>query len=184
MIRPPATTSSMLCTAASPVPCDGAVLALTGLARSTRARARQSQPVTYQVRVDLEDAKPPIWRRLLLSSELMLDELHAVPQQAMGWTDSHLHQFLVGENKMDRFAEQFHMKFMLDDGADGVLENRVRLDELLAKPTDRLFYRSDFGDGWEHTLVVEKALSQIGDDPPALCVGGARACPPEDCGGI
>ncbi|MFC0448970.1 plasmid pRiA4b ORF-3 family protein [Rhodococcus jostii] len=154
------------------------------MARSTRAHARRSQPVTYQVRVDLDDAKPPIWRRLLLSSELMLDELHAVLQQAMGWTDSHLHQFLFGENKMDRFAEQFHMKFMLDEGADGVLENQVRLDELLAEPTDRLFYRYDFGDGWDHTLVVEQVLSRTGDEPPALCIGGARACPPEDCGGI
>jgi hypothetical protein len=154
------------------------------MARSTRSHARRSQPVTFQVRVDLDDAKPPIWRRLLLSSELMLDELHPVLQQAMGWTDSHLHQFLVGENKMDRFAEQFHMQFMLDEGADGVLENRVRLDELLAEPKDRLFYRYDFGDGWEHTLVVEKVLPRSGDEPPALCSGGARACPPEDCGGI
>ncbi|MFE5700493.1 plasmid pRiA4b ORF-3 family protein [Rhodococcus koreensis] len=150
------------------------------MARSTRVHARRSQPATFQIRVDLDDAKPPIWRRLLLSSELMLDELHAVLQPAMGWTDSHLHQFLVGENKVDRFAEQFHMQFMLDEGADGVLENRVRLDELLTEPTDRLFYRYDFGDGWEHTLVAEKVLPRAGDEPPALCIGGARACPPED----
>ena len=57
---------------------------LAGVARSSRAHARRTQPVTYQVRVDLDGAKPPIWRRLLLSSELMLDELHAVLQQAMG----------------------------------------------------------------------------------------------------
>ncbi|MFF2112534.1 plasmid pRiA4b ORF-3 family protein [Rhodococcus koreensis] len=157
---------------------------MTGIARSTRSHTRRSQPATFQVRVHLDDAKPPIWRRLLLSSELMLDELHAVLQQAMGWTDSHLHQFLVGENKVDRFAEQFHMQFMLDEGADGVLENRVRLDELPAEPKDRLFYRYDFGDGWEHTLVMEKVLPRADDEPPALCIGGARACPPEDCGGI
>ena len=90
--------------------------------------------MTYQVRVDLDGAKPPIWRRLLLSSDLMLDELHAVLQQAMGWTDSHLHQFLAGENKMDRFAVHYHTQFMLDEGAEGVLENRVRLDELLYRP--------------------------------------------------
>ena len=140
--------------------------------------------MTYQVRVDLDGAKPPIWRRLLLSSELMLDELHAVLQQAMGWTDSHLHQFLAGENKMDRFAVHYHMQFMLDEGAEGVLENRVRLDELLTGPKDRLFYWYDFGDDWEHTLVVEKVLPRFGDEPPAICIGGTRACPPEDCGGI
>ena len=140
--------------------------------------------MTYQVRVHLDGAKPPIWRRLLLSSDLMLDELHAVLQQAMGWTDSHLHQFLAGENKMDRFAVHYHTQFMLDEGAEGVLENQVRLDELLTGPKDRLFYWYDFGDDWEHTLVVEKVLPRFGDEPPAICIGGARACPPEDCGGI
>jgi hypothetical protein len=140
--------------------------------------------VTYQLRVDLDGAKPPVWRRLLLSSELMLDDLHEVLQQAMGWTDTHLHQFLAGENKMDPFATHYHMQFMLDDGAEGVLENRVRLDELLTGPKDRLFYWYDFGDDWEHTLVVEKVLPRFGDEPPAICIGGARACPPEDCGGI
>jgi hypothetical protein len=140
--------------------------------------------VTYRVRVDLDGAKPPIWRRLLLSSELMLDGLHGVLQQAMGWTDSHLHQFLAGETKTDPFAEHYHMQFMLDEGADGVPENRVRLDELLTGPKDRLFYWYDFGDDWEHTLVVEKVLPRVGDEPPAVCIGGARACPPEDCGGI
>lgn len=154
------------------------------MARSSRAHARRTQPVTYQVRVDLDGAKPPIWRRLLLSSDLMLDELHAVLQQAMGWTDSHLHQFLAGENKMDRFAVHYHTQFMLDEGAEGVLENQVRLDELLTGPKDRLFYWYDFGDDWEHTLVVEKVLPRFGDEPPAICIGGARARPPEDCGGI
>ncbi len=140
--------------------------------------------MTFQVRVDLDDAAPPIWRRLHLSSELMLDQLHTVLQQAMGWTDSHLHQFLSGADKMDRFAQQYHMQFMLDEGAEGILENGVRLDEVLAGPQDRLFYWYDFGDSWEHTLVVEKVLPRVGTEPAAVCIGGARACPPEDCGGI
>ena len=161
-----------------------ALTRIAGVARSSRAHARRTQPVTYQVRVDLDGAKPPIWRRLLLSSELMLDELHVVLQQAMGWTDTHLHEFLAGENKMDPFAVHYLTQFMLDEGAEGVLENRVRLDELLTGPKDRLFYWYDFGDDWEHTLVVEKVLPRLGDEPPAVCIGGARACPPEDCGGI
>lgn len=161
-----------------------ALTRIAGVARSSRAHARRTQPVTYQVRVDLDGAKPPIWRRLLLSSELMLDELHEVLQQAMGWTDTHLHEFLAGENKMDPFAVHYLTQFMLDEGAEGVLENRVRLDELLTGPKDRLFYWYDFGDDWEHTLVVEKVLPRLGDEAPAVCIGGARACPPEDCGGI
>ena len=165
-------------------PRAAALTRLAGVPKSSRARPRRTCPVTYQVRVDLDGAKPPIWRRLLLSSELMLDELHAVLQQAMGWTDSHLHQFLAGENKMDPLAVQYHMQFMLDEGAEGVLENRVRLDELLTGPKGRLFYWYDFGDDWEHTLVVENVLPRSGEEPSAICIGGARACPPEDCGGI
>src|ERR1700758_1118629 len=161
-----------------------ALTRIAGVARSSRAHARRTQPVTYQVRVDLDGAKPPIWRRLLLSSELMLDELHEVLQQAMGWTDTHLHEFLAGENKMDPFAVHYLTQFMLDEGAEGVLENRVRLDDLLTGPKDRLFYWYDFGDDWEHTLVGEEVLPRLGDEPPAVCIGGARACPPEDCGGI
>lgn len=156
-----------------------------GQARPARARnARRTVPVTFQVRVDLDGAKPPIWRRLLLSSELMLDELHEVLQQAMGWDGGHLHEFLAGKNRMDPFATHYLMQYMLDDGAEGVLEDEVRLDELLTNPKDRLFYWYDFGDDWEHTLVVEKVLPRLGDEPPAICIGGARACPPEDCGGI
>jgi hypothetical protein len=147
-----------------------ALTRIAGVARSSRAHARRTQPVSYQVRVDLDGAKPPIWRRLLLSSELMLDELHEVLQQAMGWTDTHLHEFLAGENKMDPFAVHYLTQFMLDEGAEGVLENRVRLDELLTGPEDRLFYWYDFGDDWEHTLVVEKVLPRLGDEPPAVCM--------------
>jgi len=152
--------------------------------RSSRAHARRTQPVAYQVRVDLDGAKPPIWRRLLLSSELMLDELHVVLQQAMGWDGGHLHEFLSGKNRMDPFAVHYVMQYMLDDGAEGVLEDEVRLDELLTGPKDRLFYWYDFGDDWEHTLLVEKVLPRHGDEPAAVCIGGARGCPPEDCGGI
>lgn len=140
--------------------------------------------MTYQVRVDLDGVKPPIWRRLLLSSQLMLDELHVVLQQAMGWTDSHLHEFYTGVTKRDPLAMHYHTQFMLDEGSEGVLEDDVRLDELLSTPKDRLFYWYDFGDSWDHTLVVEKVLPRSTEDPHAVCIGGAGGCPPEDCGGI
>jgi len=110
-------------------------------ARSSRAHARRTQPVTYQVRVDLDGAKPPIWRRLLLSSELMLNELHVVLQQAMGWDDTHLHEFLSGKNRMDPFAVHYVMQYMLDDGAEGVLEDQVRLGEDDADHRDRIGHR-------------------------------------------
>ena len=86
--------------------------------------------MTYQVRVDLDGAKPPIWRRLLLSSELMLNELHEVLQQAMGWDDSHLHEFLAGKNRMDRFATHYLMQYMLEESIEELHVPRGQASQL------------------------------------------------------
>ena len=133
----------------------------------------------FRVRVDLMYAKPPIWRRLDLPGDLMLDELHVVLQVAMGWENGHLHKFGVGVERRTR--AYFVTGFDLSEGDEGVAEDDVRLDQVVSTKGDRLFYDYDFGDGWEHVLVVEDVL----DDPPPNLVGlkGKMACPPEDCGG-
>jgi hypothetical protein len=152
--------------------------------RPERRRPRRDVEVTYRVRADLSDTKPPVWRRLDLSSSLMLDELHAVLQAAFGFTDSHLHQFIAGASPHDRLSTRFLCAWEVEDGdADGVDEREVRVDELLVDPGDRLFYEYDFGDGWEFTLKLEKVLERSDGDPRASCVDGRRAGPPEDCGG-
>lgn len=134
----------------------------------------------YRVRVDLMYAKPPIWRRLDLPGDLMLDELHDVLQVAMGWEDGHLHKFGVGVDRRTR--AYFITGFDLSEGDEGVAEDDVRLDQVVSAKGDRLFYDYDFGDGWEHVLVVEEVLD---DPPPApVCLKGKMACPPEDCGGL
>jgi len=134
----------------------------------------------FRVRVDLMYAKPPIWRRLDLPGDLMLDELHTVLQVAMGWGDGHLHQFGIGGDRRSR--AYFVTGFDLDEGDGGVAEDEVRLDQVVTAKGDRLFYDYDFGDGWEHVLVVEEVLD---DPPPApVCLKGKMACPPEDCGGL
>lgn len=132
----------------------------------------------FRVRLDLRDTKPPVWRRLKLAGDLTLPQLHEVIQAAMGWTDSHLHRFRTDS---DYRSPYFVTNFDLDEGEDGVLEDDVRLDQLVAAEGDRLFYEYDFGDGWDHMLTVEQVL----DEPPARvrCTGGRMACPPEDCGG-
>ena len=134
----------------------------------------------YRVRVDLMYAKPPIWRRLDLPGDLMLDQLHVVLQVAMGWQDSHLHKFGVGADR--RTCAYFVTAFDLSEGDEGVAEDEVRLDQVVSAKGDWLFYDYDFGDGWEHVLVVEEVL----DDPPLapVCLKGRMACPPEDCGGL
>lgn len=133
----------------------------------------------FRVRLDLHGAKPPIWRRLELPGDLTLPQVHVAIQAAMGWYDSHLHRFRMSN---DHRSAHFATEFDLDEGDEGMPEADVRLDQLLAAKGDELWYEYDFGDGWDHKLVVEAVL----DDPPATvrCTSGRMACPPEDCGGI
>ena len=133
----------------------------------------------FRVRLDLVGAKPPVWRRLELPGDLTLDRLHKVIQAAMGWLDGHLHRFRTGG---DPRSPYFVTPFDVEEGEDGVLEDGVRLDQVLTGAGDRLWYQYDFGDDWDHALAVEAVL----DQPPteARCTGGRMACPPEDCGGI
>jgi len=149
----------------------------------SRRRPRREDVVTYRIRVDLNEAKPPIWRRLELASDLTLDQLHDIVQTAMGWTDSHLHEFASGDNPTDRLAEHYRPQESLDNDLPGVDEVSVRLDEVLVEPGDRLFYNYDFGDDWSHTLRLEAVSPREPEQPSAACLAGARACPPEDCGG-
>ncbi len=131
---------------------------------------------TYQIKVTLVDSKPPIWRRLLVPGSVNLEKLHNILQDAMGWTDSHLHQFQVGR----RFfgvpdPEAF------EDMEDEAL---VKLYEVLRAEKDAMVYTYDFGDDWRHKIVLEKVLPVDPAVPLPRCTAGKRACPPEDCGGI
>ena len=133
----------------------------------------------FRVRLDLHGAKPPVWRRLELPGDLTLPRVHDVIQAAMGWTNSHLHRFRTGH---DHRSPYFVTHFDIEEGEDGTLEDDVRLDQLVAEKGDELWYEYDFGDGWDHQLVVEEVLK--GSPPTLRCTGGRMACPPEDCGGI
>ncbi len=123
-----------------------------------------------------------MWRRLELPSTLRLDELHGVLQAVFGWTDSHLHRFSLGDSAWDDLAERFLCPYDVEEGEDdGVPACDVRLDEVLAAPGDRLLYTYDYGDDWNHRLVVE----QRGEPTRGVCcTGGRGAAPPEDSGGV
>lgn len=142
-------------------------------------RPAPTTPQGFRIRVDLQHTKPPVWRRIEVPGDLTLPGLHDVLQAAMGWTDSHLHRFRTGNG---RNAPEFVTQIDLDEGDEGMLEDDVRLDQIVAAKGDRLWYDYDFGDSWDHELRVEQVL----DDPPATprCVAGRLACPPEDCGGV
>lgn len=154
-----------------------------------RPEPRRRQPrddrAGYRLHVELNDIKPAIWREFEIASDVHLDELHDVVQIVMGWTDSHLHRFGVGDNWDEPDTAQFITQFDADEGEQGVLETEVRIDEILQNLGDRLLYIYDFGDDWQHTITLqgERALSDDSDHRPR-CLAGARACPPEDCGGV
>jgi hypothetical protein len=138
--------------------------------------------VQFQLKVSLLDIRPAIWRRLLVPARIKLPVLHDVLQLSFGWTNSHLHAFrLEGESYQavypdDRGADFFGMTKPHDEG-------RVRLCDLLHAKGDWLIYEYDFGDSWEHEILVEKLLPGVADKT-VTCLAGARAGPPEDCGSI
>src|SRR5665811_1764837 len=128
-------------------------------------------------------SKPRIWRRLSLPGDLTLDVVHTLFQAAMGWTDSHLHRFQPGIGQGYN-QPYFVTEFDEDEGEEGIREDGVRLDQVLRAPGDRLTYLYDFGDGWEHRVTLESPDPLTPGDREPVCLGGARACPPEDVGGI
>ncbi len=131
----------------------------------------------YQLKVTLKGIRPPIWRRLLVSGGITLEYLHFIIQTAMGWDDCHLHDFQIDGV---RYAP---------DGADDFFDMDEQESEtgvLLCQVADegsKILYTYDYGDGWEHTITVEKVLPKDKEPHIPQCIKGRRACPPEDCGG-
>lgn len=135
--------------------------------------------VVFQVRVTLIGIAPAVWRRLLLPGNTKLEQVHECIQGAFGWQNCHLHEFEIAGK---RYGDP--------DAADG---DRVIISERGTKSKlkffdlqvgDKFFYTYDFGDDWRHELEVEAILSPDPDGYYPDCIGGARACPPEDCGGV
>lgn len=129
-----------------------------------------------QLRVTLRDVDPPIWRRFLVNGADDLAHLHKVLQDVMGWTESHLHMFMSDE-RVYGLAD-------LDFDDDMVSEEGVRIVTLLQRKGDTLRYEYDFGDGWEHEVLVEDILDAKRKQAVPRCLAGERACPPEDVGGV
>jgi hypothetical protein len=133
----------------------------------------------YQLKITLDGSKPPIWRRVQVPADITLDVLHVIVQFAMGWEDYHLHEFAVGE-----------VRYGVPDPDYGAFgppmkdEVEATLKKVAPKEGSKLTYLYDFGDGWDHTILVEKILSADPSVEYPVCTGGKRACPPEDCGGI
>ena len=132
-------------------------------------------PPIYRLKVVLRGIRPSIWRRLEVPADLTLFELHRAIQGAIGWTDSHLHQFLHRGIYYGAPDREF--------GMPTVSERRTVLRDLLGQPRDRLIYEYDFGDGWEHDVILEAITEPERGARYPRVVAGKRACPPEDVGG-
>jgi hypothetical protein len=126
-----------------------------------------------KLKVTLTGMRPPVWRRLLLPAAMTLRDLHDAIQASMGWEDAHLHDFdVAGEHYGDPTTTD-----------DVVNEARLTLAEIRRAGIERFTYTYDFGDDWEHRIVVEGAVPRVEGQRYPACVAGKRACPPEDCGG-
>jgi len=129
----------------------------------------------YELKVQLQDIDPPVWRMLKVPSSISLHDLHLVLQTAMGWHNSHLYMFRVGPRTYSEPNSEWGRQ--IQDSAD------VALEEVVSEEKRTFLYEYDMGDGWEHEITLQRVLSPRGQERPQSS-GGARACPPEDCGGV
>lgn len=135
--------------------------------------------MSLQLKVSLDGSKPPVWRRLLIPDSFTFVELHAVIQAAMGWENAHLFAF--------RHTGDYHEDIgipMEDDWMGSEMQDarRLRVRDHLRTPKQKMHYEYDFGDSWQHTVLLEKVGEERILAPQFL--KGKGACPPEDCGGI
>jgi hypothetical protein len=130
----------------------------------------------HQLKITLTGIRPPIWRRLQVSSSINLRRLHDVIQEAMGWTQSHLYQFQVGDVEYGEPDEEFGMPIRR--------AKATPLRKIAPEPGAVFLYEYDFGDSWQHRIEVEKVLPPEPGVRYPRCLAGKRACPPEDVGGI
>ena len=142
------------------------------------AQGTQKPDKIYQIKITLTRSKPAIWRRIQVRSETTLAELHGILQVVMGWTNSHLHRFIMQ-------GTTYEIPERGDVGPEKPRDERIfALCDLLLQVGSRLTYEYDFGDNWQHELLVEKIHPKEESTHCPICLEGAGACPPEDVGGV
>ena len=166
-------------------------------------RSAQVAEQIYELRITLCDTKPPIWRRVAVPADITLGQLHDVIQIAMGWANSHLHLFIQYRPATKQAANDLALasaKHEFDCDADARFrrqtfgptgydldaenENKAILDDVLPDVKSKLDYIYDLGDGWEHSVEVQKIYEAEPNVAYPKCLAGKKACPPEDCGGV
>jgi len=134
----------------------------------------------YQIKVTIIGSEPSIWRQIQVPGNVSLHRLHLILQAVMGWQNYHLYRFNLGgtDYGLPDSEEDAYNKMEVRDARQTKLSSIVPMDET------RFLYEYDFGDSWEHEVLVERIGVKETKVLYPVCVSGARACPPEDCGGI
>jgi len=137
----------------------------------------------YQLKITLKGTKPPIWRRIQVPESYTFWDLHVAIQDAMGWEDYHLHEFVFTLPIMNI---KVRIGIPMEDDFDETIlpDWDQKIADYFSSETPKAEYTYDFGDGWQHDIILEKILPREGGVIYPRCVDGKRACPPEDCGGI
>jgi hypothetical protein len=147
------------------------------MAKRATPRKKVSSAWSWQLKIQLLDVTPVLWRRLIVPSAIKLSDLHQVFQTALGWTNSHLHEFVINGVRYTSPDPDF------DDEIGHVDEEGVLLDYALGMDTRCFDYVYDFGDDWHHVILVEDQHIQSESSQSFHCIEGENACPPEDVGG-
>lgn len=133
----------------------------------------------FRLHISLKHIKPPIWRRLLVTEDTTLGQLHKIIQILMGWEDYHMHLFEIGQNRFGMIEDEWDSLFDEDEN-----EDKVTLADLNLAEKQKFLYTYDFGDNWNHIIKVEKILPFDPAVKYPQCIAGQLPGPPEDCGGV
>ena len=136
-------------------------------------------PNVYQIKITIKDIETPIWRRIVISSNITFAKLHKIIQAAFGWQDYHLFAFELDDCLVNIPDPTFEgMNRLPEKNA-----KRVKIDEYMIAGTS-FIYQYDFGDNWEHEIIIEKIVEAEEGVHYPVCLDGERHRPPEDVGGI
>ena len=133
--------------------------------------------LSWQLKIELLDVVPTVWRRLIVPETIKLPKLDRAIQTAFGWTNSHLHEFIIGG------VEYAYPDPDWAEELGHVDETKIVLLDALGLEARCFDYVYDFGDHWHHVAIVEDRHLQTSPTSPISCVAGENACPPEDVGG-
>jgi len=148
-----------------------------GVPHTSSKKAMKLTGTILQVKVNLVESNPLIWRRFLIPADFNLAQLHEVIQIVMGWQNKHLYRFEINDQEYGEHESEF------EDEPEVKPASRFTLSDI-ANKAERFGYDYDFGDSWQHEVLIEKSFKYDETYTYPVCIGGENACPPEDSGGV